>query len=207
MESKERRAKAKAEMRGKILDAARVLFAQRSYEAVTMREIAGRIGYTTTALYYQFADKEALLRELCARDFLALIETFKRLGRILDPVERIRKAGQAYVKFGLHYPEHYRLMFMTPNPEPTPDEMGIEKGNPDQDAYAFLLEAVREAMAAGRFRPEFKDAELLAQVLWASVHGLVALHLNKGAGKWVEWRPASKAVQLITGAYLDGLLR
>ena len=207
MESKERRAKAKAELRAQILEAARHLFAQRGYEAVTMREIARRIGYTTTALYYQFPDKEALLRELCATDFWALIETFKRLGRIADPVERIRKAGQAYVKFGLQNPEHYRLMFITPGPEPTPDEMRIEKGNPDQDAYAFLLEAVREAMAASRFRPQFKDAELLAQVLWASVHGLVALHLNKDKGRWVEWRPASKAVQLITGAYLDGLLR
>ena len=207
MEPKDRRAKAKADLRKRILDSARALFVKRGYEAVTMREIARRIGYTTTALYYQFPDKESLLRELCERDFLALSEQFNRLGRNADPIERIRKAGQAYVHFGLKHPEHYRLMFMSQRPEPPPEAMGIEKGNPEQDAYAFLLEAVQEAMAAGRFRPELKDARLLAQVLWASVHGLVALHLSKTAGDWVEWRSADKAAQLVTGAFLHGLLR
>jgi hypothetical protein len=148
-----------------------------------------------------------LLRELCQVDFLALSQTFRKLGRIADPVERLRKAGQAYVDFGLRYPQQYRFMFLTPHPEPAPDEIQIEKGNPDQDAYAFLLQAVKEAMTAGRFRPELKDPNLVAQVLWAGVHGLVALHLNREDGQWVRWCPASQAVRLMTGSQLDGLLR
>jgi AcrR family transcriptional regulator len=207
MEPRDRRAKAKADLRKRILDAARALFVKRGYQAVTMREIARRIGYTTTALYYQFPDKESLLRELCERDLFALSEQFNRLGRNGDPIERLRKAGQTYVQFGLEHPEQYRLMFMSNRPEPAPATLGIERGNPEQDAYAFLLKAVQEAMTAGRFRPELKDARLLAQVLWASVHGLVALHLSKTADDWVEWRPADKAAQLITGALLQGLLR
>ena len=194
-------------MRRRILDAARRLFVKQGYEAVTMREVARKIGYTTTALYYQFPDKESLLRELCQRDFVALSDRLNRLGRISDPVERIRKAGLAYVDFGLKHPQHYRLMFITPRPEPSPEAMRIERGNPQQDAYAFLLQAVEEAIAAGRFRKELTDPDLVAQVLWASVHGLVALHLNSSRDKWVEWRPASSALELITGAYLDGLLR
>jgi AcrR family transcriptional regulator len=207
MTPSDRRAKAKAELRQRILDAARSLFVKEGYEAVTMRAIARKIGYTTMALYYQFPDKEALLRELCRHDFLALSARFNRLGRLADPVERIRRLGQVYVSFGLKYPQHYRLMFLSRHPEPSPETMDIEKGNPQQDAYAFLLQAVREAMAAGRFRADLTDAALLAQVLWASVHGLVSLHLNKDEGQWVDWRPAAKAVHLITGASLDGLLR
>ena len=207
MKSKERQAKAKADLRKKILDAARTLFGKREYEAVTMREIARRIGYTTTALYYQFPDKESLLRELCERDFHALSEQFNRLGRIDDPIERIRKAGQAYVNFGLEHPEHYRLMFMGQHPEPASAATRNGNGDPEQAAYGFLLRAVQEAMAEGRFRPELKDAQLVAQVLWASVHGVVALHLSNPGGDRVEWRSADKAARLATGLLVDGLLK
>ena len=207
MQSKERRARQKAELRTQILEAARFLFVRRGYEAVTMREVAARIGYTATALYYHFPDKESLLRELCERDLEALSDHFRRLGRIADPVERIRRTGQAYIQFGLEHPQHYRLMFMVQRPDPQPDQSRIEKGNPDQDAYAFLLKAVTEAMAAGRFRTDLKDPELMAQTLWACAHGLVALHLNKMDGDWVDWRPVADASRLVNGALLDGLLR
>lgn len=201
----ERRAKAKAELRGRILEAARALFVKRGYEAVTMREIARQVGYTPTALYYHFPDKESLLRALCENDFSALSEQFNRLGRIADPIERLRRIGEAYAKFGLEYPQHYRLMFLTAHPEPVSKH--IEKGNPEQDAYAFLLQAVREGVAAGRFRQQLTDPELIAQVLWGNMHGQVSLRLQLGDNPRVDWRPAAKAVQMVVGPCLDGLLR
>ena len=60
MTSGEGRAQRKAQVRGEILDAARALFGRQGYDAVTMREIARQIGYTATALYYHFPDKESL---------------------------------------------------------------------------------------------------------------------------------------------------
>jgi len=47
-----------------IIDAARELFVSRGVEAVTMREIAKRIGYSATSIYLHFADKEAVLRAI-----------------------------------------------------------------------------------------------------------------------------------------------
>jgi AcrR family transcriptional regulator len=207
MHPKKRREKAKADLRRRILDAARALFVKREYEAVTMRDISRRIGYTTTALYYQFPDKASLLRELCEQDFHALAEEFKRLGRIADPIERIRKAGRAYVSFGVNHPEHYRLMFMSQHPQPPPDATQNGGGDSVQAAFGFLLGAVQEAMATRRFRPELKDAHLVAQALWASVHGVVALHLSNPGGDRVKWRSAEKTAQLATGLFVDGLLR
>lgn len=205
--AQQRRAREKAELRTQILDAARQLFARDGYEAVTMRELARKIHYTATALYYHFPDKESLLLELCQRDFLALAAYLQRLGRSADPVERIRKMGVAYVNFGLKFPQHYRLMFMTPRPQPPANQLGLQPGNPDQDAYAFLHKAVAEAIAAGRFRAELKDADEVAQMLWAAVHGLVALHLTKTEEDWVEWRPAGQTAQALIATLLRGLLR
>lgn len=203
----QRRAKEKAELQLKILAAARSLFVKRGYEAVTMREIARKIGYTATALYYHFPDKDSLLLKLCETDFLALSAYFKRLGRVADPIERIRKVGLAYVSFGLEYPQHYRLMFMTPHPEPPRDQIGIEHGNPDEDAYAYLLQAIREAIEAKRLRAEFQDPELVAQIFWAGVHGLVALQLTKRESQWIDWRSARKVAEMLAETMLRGLLR
>src|SRR5919204_1809076 len=115
--TKERRAREREETRGKILDAAREMFVDQGIEAVTMRAIADRIEYTPTAIYYHFRDKRALIEELCALDFRALARAFGRIGRIEDPVERLRRIGLAYVDFALGHPSHYRFMFMTPKPD------------------------------------------------------------------------------------------
>jgi len=207
MGSLERRERKRQETRERILGAARELFGSWGYEAVTMREIARKIEYTPTAIYFHFEDKESLLRELCRQDFQALARHLHRIGRIPDPIERIRKMGLAYVEFGLKYPHHYRLQFMTPLLEPHLVQTGIKKGNPDEDAYAFLLLSVAEAMKAGRFRPELKDPELLAQTLWAGVHGVISLFLSKAGDMWIKWKPVKKVARQMVEVLLAGALK
>lgn len=207
MQPRDRRAKEKALLRSKILEAARALFVKEGYEAVTMRRIARKINYTATAIYYHFPNKEALLRELCEQDFGTMIEYFKRLDHITDPVERIRMSGIAYVKFGLENPQQYRLIFMTPRPQTNLEQEDDEPRYPGQEAYHFLLNAVREAIKSGRFRPELTDPEQVAQAIWASGHGLVALHLTLGHHKLLNWRPASSTIRMSIEMVMRGLQR
>jgi AcrR family transcriptional regulator len=209
MAPKERRQREKDELKNKILDAARELFVANGYEAVTMRKIAEKIEYTPTAIYVHFQDKDTLLRELCDADFRALRVAFERIGRNADPVERLRKLGLAYAEFALDHPNHYRFMFMTPSPFTLtePRVSSIERGNPDVDAYAFLRATVAEGIAAGRYRPEYKDAELLAQTVWSGVHGVVSLYLTKATDPWIDWRPVQKTLRLVMETMMRGLLR
>ena len=204
---KERREREKAEIREKILDAARELFVSEGYEAVSMRKIAEKIEYSPTAIYLHFKDKEAVMRELCETDFYTLAQEFQEIARIADPVERLTALGVAYARFGLSHPNHYRLMFMTPHPHQQDEEKLIEKGNPEEDAYAFLKSVVAECIEAKRFRPEHQDVELLSQVIWAGIHGVVSLQIAKCNDDWVDWRPAEDRVRLINDALLNGLLR
>jgi AcrR family transcriptional regulator len=207
MGSKERRERERQEVREKILDAARDLFAQEGYEAVTMRKIADRIEYSPTAIYLHFKDKEAVLRELCEVDFRTLAHEFGAIARIADPIERLRATGLAYADFGVRHPNHYRLMFMTPHPHAQDEEMAIEKGNPDEDAYAFLRGTIEEAIAAGRLRPEVADAELVAQTTWAAIHGVVSLQITKADDPWCEWKPLDNRTEVMMDLLLRGLLR
>jgi AcrR family transcriptional regulator len=200
---KERREREREEIRTRILDAARELFANEGVESVTMRRIADRIEYSPTAIYFHFRDKEALLAELCDCDFRSFAHGFIEIAQIADPVERLRAAGRAYVSFGLNNPSHYRLMFMTPK---TTEASTIAKGNPEEDSYAFLRSIVAELMEQGRFRDDITNVDLAAQVMWSAMHGLVSLEIAKCKDEWVEWRPVERA-QTVSDMMIRGLLK
>jgi AcrR family transcriptional regulator len=79
----------------------------------------------------------------------------------------------------------------------------IERGNPAQDAYAFLVQIVTAALQAKCFRQELTDPHLIAQTIWSSVHGLVSLRIAKGHDPWIDWTALHSAADLV----VDGLLR
>ncbi|MGA7080444.1 MAG: TetR/AcrR family transcriptional regulator [Terriglobales bacterium] len=205
---KERREREKSETRDKILDAARELFVTEGYEGVSMRRVAEKIEYSPTAIYVHFADKQQLFHELCHQDYARLAEVFQSSAMSSDPMERLKQIGRTYVEFGIHYPNHYRFMFMTPHPPIEPDEEACEEiGNPELDAYAFLKWAVQQAISAGRLREELTDVELVSQTLWAAVHGVISLNIAKSEDPWVDWRPVEERAETMLDVTMRGLLR
>ena len=209
MTVQERRVREKNEVREKILDAARELFVTYGYDGVTMRKVAERIEYSPTAIYLHFADKESLFREVCYQDFHSLSEAFRDLVKIEDPGERLSACGRTYVEFAVANPNHYRLMFMTSHPKSlkfTEEELA-GRGNPNDDAYAFLLALVRDSLKAGAFRPELTDPQLIAQTLWAAVHGVASLAIGMDQDQWIEWRPLADRHKAMMDALMSGLMR
>jgi len=205
---KERRDREKLETREKILDAARELFVAEGYDGVSMRKIADKIEYSPTAIYVHFADKDELFREICHEDFRRLAQSLIGLAQVLDPVERLTKIGLAYIEFGHGHPNHYRTMFMTPHPPILKSEIALEgKGNPEEDAYEFLRATVAEIMHTGAFREDLNDVDLVAQTLWAGVHGVISLQIAKCEDAWVLWRPLKERAELMIASQLQGLLK
>ena len=202
----ERRQREKEELRDQILDAAREMFVERGYDAVTMRGIAERIEYSPTAIYLYFEDKEALIRAICDADFGALAGHFQTIAAIKDPIERIRAIGRAYAEFARKHPNQYRLMFMTPLPGEPADQSSLERGNPEQDAYAFLRLAVSEAIENKQFLPKHTDADLVSQVLWSGIHGVVSLRIAKCSDDWVPWRDEEHTVDMMIDTLIRGLV-
>jgi AcrR family transcriptional regulator len=208
MGTTERRERERQELRTKILDAARELFVTHGYDAVTMRKIAGKIEYSPTALYLHFEDKDTLIRALCENDFLAFAGAFAEVMTLEDPIDRIARAADVYCSFALQCPNQYRLMFMTPPPGVSEKLASrLDKTNPEQNAYEFLRMNVADAMRAGRLRPELTDVELVAQTLWAGVHGIVSLHIAKQGEDWVTFRDPRHAIAAMRDALMRGLLR
>lgn len=206
MGPRERREREREETRTSILDAARELFASDGVEAVTMRRIAEKIEYSPTAIYFHFKDKESLLTELCDYDFRQFAQRFAEAAQIADPIERLRAAGHAYVDFGLNHQSHYRVMFMTP--KPAAHKQNTEgKGNPEEDSYAFVRLTVEQAMAERRLKPELTDVDLVAQVIWSGVHGVVSLEIAKCNDDWVDFRPVGTRATLMIDVLIEGVAR
>jgi AcrR family transcriptional regulator len=195
------------QLRTLIIDAARELFVARGVEAVTMREIAKRIGYSATSIYLHFADKEAVLRAILDVDMLALATSLNTILEIEDPVERMQALGYGYAEFALSFPNHYRLMFMAERIPCDPEKSSLQKNNAEQDAYFLLKTVVNDVYLAGRFKVELQDVDLIAQIIWAGVHGVCSLEINMACDKWVNWADISARLQLMQTVLIRGLLR
>lgn len=189
-----------------MLDAAREIMLTEGPDGVSMRRIAEKIHYSATALYVHFADKTALLAELCHADFRMFAAQFGVAADEPDPIKRLRVAGRLFVEFGLQYPHHFRVMFMVPMSREQFAKIqefnrGSE-GNPSEDAYAFLRIIVEQALASGRCLPQHQDVEVVAQLLWATMHGVVSLRIAHGNSSWINWCD----VHLLAESAMDSLL-
>jgi AcrR family transcriptional regulator len=158
-----------------ILDAADVLLVgSGSEDAVSIRGVADAVGLTPAAIYRHFPDKEGLLFAVCARHFDSITDevAVPALASSEDPIEALRQLADAYVRFGVEHPEHYRIMFMRREdhrPEQYAAERVLETG-----LFGVVIPVVQRGIDEGRFRPDLTDPLLIAWVLWMAVHGITS---------------------------------
>jgi len=177
----ERKTRQKQELRERILDAARRIVMREGFGALSMRKIADAIEYSPATLYLHFESRDAIARALCAEGYAQLLATFEPLVAIADPAERLKAIGRAYVAFGVAHPETYRLIFME-DPSYTGAALvggegadAVEKA--DDAAFRLMVESIDALKAEGRLRGA-PDSLVCAEAFWATMHGIVALHLT-----------------------------
>ena len=196
---KERRAREKEQLRRQILSAARELFVNEGYENVSMRKIADKIEYSPTTIYLYFKDKADLLDSVCKETLLNLLNTLERLNRDKsDPVETLRKSGQAYVEFGLKYPQDYKLTFVI-RPQ-FQKSLGLQEGSVGEKVFNYLRAMVSECIRQKLFRQA--DVETTGQVLWAAVHGVTLLLIDFPDFPWTE---KDKLIDRVIHTTIEGL--
>lgn len=179
--------------REEILQAAKELFVEQGYEQTTMRRIADRVGISAPAVYLYFRDKEALMLALCDQTFAHLIAAVSDLERTVgDPLERVKRFGEAYARFGLEHPDEYKLIFLGGNiPEPIrrtghrapiddPAQPGVGGAVVFQKLVSFLLEVETSGVKLNY------PADVCAELCWMGVHGLVAALIVKPDFPWSD---------------------
>ena len=174
-----RRDEQKAELKDTIFAAARNLVLREGFAELSIRKLAGEIGYAPGTIYLYFKSRDEIVRAICLRGFTELYEEMKGAGNVPDPRRRLAALLRAYADFAIKNPESYRLSFME-DPRFT-EEMfhsaPLEREDgPGWQAFSAILKAVRELKRSGKIR-RGEDVNLLAELLWAGVHGVVSLKL------------------------------
>jgi AcrR family transcriptional regulator len=163
--------------RHRLIAVASTLFVEHGYSGVTFRALAEGLDCSPTTPYRYFENKAAIfsaVRTAAYEHFAATLEAAALPS--LDPMERLREIGRAYVRFGIDYPDAYQLMFALRQGQP--DDYPELRAAEDR-SWTPLSAAVQAAIDSGDISG---DADEVAQLCWAGVHGIVSLHL---AGKLV----------------------
>jgi AcrR family transcriptional regulator len=160
--------------RDEILDVASTLLEEDGPDALTMRELAARMGMRAPSLYKHVSDKADILAGLQERALLDLGAHLAAAGPGLAPL------ADAYRSWARDHPRLYELATRRP--------LARERLAPGVESAA----AAPVVAAAG-------GDEHLARALWAMAHGLVDLELSDrfppGADLDATWRTALSGFQ------------
>lgn len=150
--------------------------AEQGIEHLSLRALAREAGVSATAPYRHFPTRRCLLAALATRGFRGLQDHVEQAVAPFRerPAHAVFAAGMAYIAYARQHPVHYHLMFGG----------GID----DFSAYDDLREAadrsylmiegmVAEGVACGDLIQE--PARGLMAAIWASVHGIASLLIDK----------------------------
>lgn len=186
--------------RAEILEAAERIFVAEGYEGATIRRIADEVGVSSTALYMHFADKSAILLEICEQTIKVLLERNREIAvKPIDAVVRLKMILEAYMRWGMDHPNPYQLVYSVPRPEVA--MAGSEAADLGAECYEVFSGVVREIAAAGRLRNG--SADCAAQAMWMSCHGVVALLAARPNFAWAD---REALIEVTLDGLIDGLV-
>ncbi len=159
-------------LREDILKAALRIVEEQGAAGLTMRAVAGMLGYSATAIYQHFDSKEELLLtlKLQAGDLLTREMELARTEPTLE--EQLFQMGRRYIRFGLQNPTFYQLMFQDISLETTSTPQQRERL---RQSWAVMRATLKTWVEQRGFQGIDIDKE--ANVLWIMVHGLTSLAL------------------------------
>ena len=155
-----------------LISAAEAVLLRDGPGAVTVRAVAAEAGIAPMGVYNRLGGKDGLVDALLIRGFDRLRAVIAG-GHESDPAERLRACGLRYRRFALDNRHYYAIMFEGAIPH---DFASPEVAEHAAAAFGQLVTTVEMAAAGGVIvAPEPQE---VAQQIWSSVHGAVALELQ-----------------------------
>jgi AcrR family transcriptional regulator len=163
-----------ADVERELVAAAETVLVRDGPGALTVRAVAAEAGIAPMGVYNRFGGKDGLVNALLVIGFDRLRASIES-GNEAGALERLRACGLRYRKFALENPNFYAIMFEDAIPREHQDESS-EVGEHAAAAFGALVRMVEITAAAGAIVAP--DPVEVAQQIWSSVHGAVALELK-----------------------------
>lgn len=183
-------------VRERLLAAARRLFAEEGFEAVSMRRIAAAADCSPMNLYGYFRSKNDLLRHVWDDFFAELFERIAQATRRGTPAQRLRRACAAYVDYWCEQPERYRMVYLNQDQAAAGEQLYVD-ASPIVERFALfreLVEAVQNSGAGRRGDPQLQ-AEALLCALLGLCHSVVTI-------PEYPWQPRARLLDTALGLVL-----
>ncbi len=171
----------KAVIRSKIRKAAIDVYRREGLANITARAIAVQASVSVGTIYAYFGSLPELMQSLWERPVEQFEDRLRSTSaKQQSSVAKIEALLLEYLKFAQENPELYRasFLFVRPTSAPSPTKRELESSA----FITLLVDAIADGQGNGVIRKD--DPILMAQLLWASLHGVIALPVNIDRFKW-----------------------
>lgn len=170
--------------------------------AQELRDVAGIDAaphHDPTTVYAYFRNNGDLVQALwwsALNDFDRRVQDAFRAAD--DPIQPLKAVGAAYARFALENPARFRDLFNLDTGR-LAAELNADLSR--ESTYTLFLQMVKEAASEKNLC--LRDPELIAQILWAAIHGIFSL-----VHSWPDFpfRPSSLLVSTMMDIMLAGVL-
>jgi AcrR family transcriptional regulator len=179
-----------------LCDAAQEMIHADGLDALNMRRLAAKVGVSAMAPYKYYRGKETLIEEVRSRVRRDFGQRLKAAADAASsPTEKLRRLCSAYLQYAIDNERDYRLISA-----PNGSAQSVFPGQPAHTQAWRVLQNVVHNLP-GR-DPEIDPLDQ-AHLVWASLHGLVDLHLTNrlSSGRSVQ-ELGSSAVPFLLNALL-----
>src|SRR5436309_4082842 len=147
---RDRRAERREATKAEILDAAWELVRAEGLAALSLRDLARKVGMQAPSLYSYFDSKHAIYDAMFLQGNLELLARYEAMPTYDDPVDEFRAAARMFVGFTVEDPARAQLLFMRSIP-------GFEPSPESYEVAVRVVDRSKERMALGGIGPEYFD--------------------------------------------------
>lgn len=158
------------ELKEACVRAAREVIAEHGVEALSLRDVARKLGVSHQAPYKHYPSRDHLLAEVMRRCFQTFAAELDARTGSTDPREDLHALGEAYLAYAKTHPLEYRLMFGTRWPEPAEHPALVKDAVHAFNILRHILRRVHGSTAAKR-----EKVDLDAMFIWSAMHGIASI--------------------------------
>jgi TetR/AcrR family fatty acid metabolism transcriptional regulator len=178
-----RKRKEKENRRSTILTAARKLFLERGFKAVTVDSIAEKAEVSKGSIYLCFESKEEIYTQILIADNISLNERIQNFSLIeASASQLLLEFARIYVDFFLSDKELFRILMtfmMQTGQMHLTQQQSDELIRSTNENIKVISEIIQKGVDSGEFRP-LDNILQMQNAIWGMLNGVISLFLFTG---------------------------
>ncbi len=165
------------DLREALIQSATSMIEKDGVNNLSLRKLAEQVNVSRTAAYHHFKDKHDLLCAIAAQGFAQWTEMAETINNddSLSPQEKFKQFFLKYIQFAIDNSAIYELMFGHQLWQSGDDNSTLTSVS--YPCFQYQVEMTRTWQQQGIF-PSSENPTRLAQVTWATMHGLAKLYID-----------------------------